>query len=86
MYCIYLADIALYRKTAEQLQQVIEQEEKITVTTATMQTQPATKRVVPNNEPSSPSLLGCLFGWLGPFRGRKDRPSAVEKADIPEKV
>lgn len=45
-----------------------------------------TKRAIPNNRP--PSLFGCLFGWLGPLRAKKDNSSGVVDETIPvqEKV
>lgn len=36
-------------------------------------------KAVPNNRPPPPSLLGCLFGWLAPFRARKDNSSGVDE-------
>lgn len=42
-------------------------------------TKPVTKPAIPNNQPPPPSFLGCLFGWLGPLRGKKDTTLAVDK-------
>ncbi|KAG2235424.1 hypothetical protein INT48_005774, partial [Thamnidium elegans] len=30
----------------------------------------APARAVPNNKPPTPSLFGCLFGWLGPMKNK----------------
>lgn len=39
----------------------------------------AAKKALPNNRPPPPSLLGCLFGWLAPFRAKKDSSSGVDE-------
>jgi hypothetical protein len=70
----------LYRILAER--QIIEQQQQEAVAT-----KPAMRKAVPNNQPPPPSFLGCLFGWLGPFRSKKDHPSsAVDVTNIREKA
>ena len=42
------------------------------------------KRLTPNNQPPPPSFLGCLFGWLGPLRSKRES-GVDESIQVPVK-